>query len=114
MARRLQEPVQTRGRSRGRDGRFHPGKVTLSRFENKKVDREWLKSNFPCMMACPAGTDAGRYVSLISRWPISPWQRDAQPIRKQKSRSGVVEEQLSLHDGLPRGYGRRPVCVADR
>lgn len=38
----------------------------LSRFEDKKVDREWLASNFPCMMACPAGTNAGRYVSLIA------------------------------------------------
>lgn len=38
----------------------------LRRFEDKKVDREWLKTNFPCMMACPAGTNAGRYVSLIA------------------------------------------------
>src|ERR1700674_2833190 len=38
----------------------------LSRFEDKKVDREWLATNFPCMMACPAGTNAGRYVSLIA------------------------------------------------
>lgn len=38
----------------------------LNRFENKKVDREWLNTNFPCMMACPAGTNAGRYVALIA------------------------------------------------
>ena len=38
----------------------------LNRFEDKKVDREWLNTNFPCMMACPAGTNAGRYVSLIA------------------------------------------------
>jgi NADPH-dependent glutamate synthase beta subunit-like oxidoreductase len=38
----------------------------LSRFIDKKVDREWLESNFPCMMACPAGTNAGRYVALIA------------------------------------------------
>ena len=38
----------------------------LSRFTKKKVDREWLNSNFPCMMACPAHTNAGRYVSLIA------------------------------------------------
>ena len=36
------------------------------RFRDKKVDRDWLNSNFPCMMACPAGTNAGRYVSLIA------------------------------------------------
>jgi formate dehydrogenase beta subunit len=35
------------------------------RFFNKTVDRDWLNTNFPCMMACPAHTNAGRYVSLI-------------------------------------------------
>lgn len=30
-----------------------------------RVDRTWLATNFPCMMACPAGTNAGRYVALI-------------------------------------------------
>jgi formate dehydrogenase beta subunit len=38
----------------------------LSRFENKRVDPDWLNTNFPCMSACPAGTNAGRYVSLIA------------------------------------------------
>ncbi|HXP85838.1 MAG TPA: FAD-dependent oxidoreductase [Bryobacteraceae bacterium] len=38
----------------------------LNRFQDKRVDREWLNSNFPCMMACPAGTNAGRYVALIA------------------------------------------------
>ncbi|HLW52724.1 MAG TPA: FAD-dependent oxidoreductase [Candidatus Angelobacter sp.] len=33
---------------------------------NKTVDRDWLNTNFPCMMACPAHTNAGRYVSLIA------------------------------------------------
>src|ERR1700682_207155 len=35
------------------------------RFMDKMVDRDWLNTNFPCMMACPAHTNAGRYVSLI-------------------------------------------------
>ena len=38
----------------------------LQRFVNKKVDRDWLNTNFPCMMACPAHTNAGRYVALIA------------------------------------------------
>ena len=38
----------------------------LGRFAKKTVDREWLNSNFPCMMACPAHTNAGRYVTLIA------------------------------------------------
>jgi len=36
------------------------------RFSEKKIDRDWLNTNFPCMMACPAHTNAGRYVSLIA------------------------------------------------
>ena len=36
------------------------------RFVNKKVDRDWLNTNFPCMMACPAHTNAGKYVELIA------------------------------------------------
>ena len=38
----------------------------LKRFKEKKVDRDWLNTNFPCMMACPAHTNAGRYVTLIA------------------------------------------------
>jgi len=37
----------------------------LKRFKNKTVDADWLHTNFPCMMACPAHTNAGRYVGLI-------------------------------------------------
>ena len=40
--------------------------ILLKRFKDKKVDRDWLNTNFPCMMACPAHTNAGRYVSLIA------------------------------------------------
>src|SRR5512140_3616217 len=32
----------------------------------KRVDLDWLESTFPCMMACPVHTEAGRYVSLIA------------------------------------------------
>src|SRR5579864_2697482 len=38
----------------------------LARFREKKVDTDWLNTNFPCMTACPAGTNAGRYVALIA------------------------------------------------
>jgi formate dehydrogenase beta subunit len=33
---------------------------------SKHEDKDWLNTNFPCMMACPAHTNAGRYVSLIA------------------------------------------------
>jgi formate dehydrogenase (NADP+) beta subunit len=32
----------------------------------RRVNREWLESNFPCHTACPVGTEAGRYVALIA------------------------------------------------
>ena len=38
----------------------------LKRFKDKRVDADWLHTNFPCMMACPAHTNAGRYVGLIA------------------------------------------------
>ena len=36
-------------------------------FNDKPVDAGWLHTNFPCMMACPAHTNAGRYVGLIAQ-----------------------------------------------
>src|SRR5580693_5309149 len=53
------------------------------RFRDKKVDRDWLNSNFPCMMACPAGTNAGRYVSLIAEGKFEEayrYARDPNPM----------------------------------
>jgi hypothetical protein len=38
----------------------------LKRYKDKKVDSDWLNTNFPCMLACPAHTNAGRYVGLIA------------------------------------------------
>jgi NADPH-dependent glutamate synthase beta subunit-like oxidoreductase len=39
----------------------------LKRYKDKRVDKDWLNTNFPCMMACPAHTNAGRYVGLIAQ-----------------------------------------------
>lgn len=33
---------------------------------DRRVDRAWLESNFPCHAACPVGTEAGRYVALVA------------------------------------------------
>src|SRR5574340_536338 len=38
----------------------------LRRYKEKRVDTDWLNTNFPCMMACPAHTNAGRYVARIA------------------------------------------------
>src|SRR6266851_4347212 len=53
------------------------------RFRDKKVDRDWLNTNFPCMMACPAGTNAGRYVALIAEGKFEEayrYARDPNPM----------------------------------
>ncbi len=47
------------------------------RFQEKKVDRDWLNTNFPCMMACPAHTNAGRYVELIAEGNFAEAYRHA-------------------------------------
>ena len=55
----------------------------LTRFRDKKVARAWLNSNFPCMMACPAGTNAGRYVALIAEGRFEEayrYARDPNPL----------------------------------
>jgi NADPH-dependent glutamate synthase beta subunit-like oxidoreductase len=35
--------------------------------EKNYLDKEWLESNFPCMVGCPVKTEAGRYVNLIAQ-----------------------------------------------
>ncbi len=55
----------------------------LKRYENKTVDAGWLHSNFPCMMACPAHTNAGRYVALIAEGKYEEayrYARDPNPL----------------------------------
>lgn len=55
----------------------------LRRFADKKVDRQWFDTNFPCMMACPAGTNAGRYVALIAEGRFEDayrYARDPNPL----------------------------------
>ena len=46
-----------------------PGRVTNGDMStrSKRVDLDWLESNFPCMQACPVHTQAGRYVTLIAQ-----------------------------------------------
>ncbi len=34
--------------------------------DERRVNRDWLETNFPCFRACPVGTEAGRYVALIA------------------------------------------------
>ena len=55
----------------------------FKRYLDKKVDKDWLNTNFPCMMACPAHTNAGRYVSLIAEGRFEEayrYARDPNPL----------------------------------
>jgi len=60
------------------------------RFRDKKVDRDWLNTNFPCMMACPAQTNAGRYVSLIAEGDFEQAYRVAREPNPMASVCGRV------------------------
>ncbi len=101
------------------------------RFRDKKVDRDWLNSNFPCMMACPAGTNAGRYVSLIAEGRFEEayrYARDPNPMAsicgrvcahpcETACRRGAIDKPISiraLKRFLTERYGpesRHPLVV---
>ena len=101
------------------------------RFRDKKVDRDWLNSNFPCMMACPAGTNAGRYVSLIAEGRFEEayrYARDPNPMAsicgrvcahpcETACRRGAIDKPISiraLKRFLTERYGpesRHPLAI---
>jgi NADPH-dependent glutamate synthase beta subunit-like oxidoreductase len=62
----------------------------LKRYENKKADSGWLNTNFPCMMACPAHTNAGRYVALIAEGKFEEAYRHAREPNPMASICGRV------------------------
>jgi formate dehydrogenase beta subunit len=62
----------------------------LTRFVDKKVDKDWLNTNFPCMMACPAHTNAGRYVELIAEGEFEEAYRVARDPNPMASICGRV------------------------
>jgi formate dehydrogenase beta subunit len=62
----------------------------LQRFVDKKVDRDWLNTNFPCMMACPAHTNAGRYVAFIAEGEFEEAYRTAREPNPMASICGRV------------------------
>jgi formate dehydrogenase beta subunit len=87
----------------------------LFRNQHKKVDRDWLNTNFPCMMACPAHTNAGRYVSLIAEGRLEEayrYAREPNPLSsicgrvcahpcETACRRGEIDEPISIR-GLKR------------
>jgi NADPH-dependent glutamate synthase beta subunit-like oxidoreductase len=103
----------------------------LKRYEDKAVDVQWLNSNFPCMMACPAHTNAGRYVALIAEGRYEEayrLARDPNPLAsicgrvcahpcETACRRGVIDKPIAiraLKRFLTERYGpesRRPVDV---
>lgn len=76
----------------------------------KRVDAGWLHTNFPCMMACPAHTQAGRYVALIAEGRFEEayhFARDPNPLAsicgrvcahpcETACRRGVIDRPISI------------------
>jgi len=103
----------------------------LERLRDKRVDREWFHTNFPCMIACPAGTEAGRYVSLIAEGRFAEayrYARDSNPMAsvcgrvcghpcETACRRGAIDRPISiraLKRFLTERYGpesRRPLAA---
>src|ERR1700688_5211637 len=82
----------------------------LNRFLKKKVDPDWLNTNFPCMMACPAHTNAGRYVSLIAEGRFEEAYRYAREPNPMASICGRV----CAHQGETagrRGEIDKPIAI---
>ena len=82
----------------------------LFRFADKKVDREWLNTNFPCMMACPAHTNAGRYVSLIAEGKFEEAYRYARDPNPMASICGRVCAH-PCETACRRGQIDRPISI---
>ena len=80
------------------------------RFANKKVDREWLNTNFPCMMACPAHTNAGRYVTLIAEGHFEEAYRVARDPNPMASICGRVCAH-PCETACRRGQIDRPISI---
>ena len=80
------------------------------RFANKKVDREWLNTNFPCMMACPAHTNAGRYVTLIAEGRFEEAYRIARDPNPMASICGRVCAH-PCETACRRGQIDRPISI---
>src|SRR6516165_6997654 len=80
------------------------------RFRDKRVDREWLNTNFPCMMACPAQTNAGRYVSLIAEGKFEEAYRFARGPNPMASVCGRVCAH-PCESACRRGAIDRPISI---
>lgn len=81
-----------------------------ARFQDKKVDRDWLNTNFPCMMACPAQTNAGRYVSLIAEGKFEEAYRFARGPNPMASVCGRVCAH-PCETACRRGAVDRPIAI---
>ena len=82
----------------------------LKRYENKSVDAAWLNTNFPCMMACPAHTNAGRYVALIAEGDYEEAYRHAREPNPLASICGRVCAH-PCETACRRGAIDRPIAI---
>ena len=80
------------------------------RFLEKRVDGNWLNTNFPCMMACPAHTNAGRYVALIAEGRFEEAYRFARDPNPLASICGRVCAH-PCESACRRGQIDRPIAI---
>ena len=80
------------------------------RHRNKRVNRDWLNTNFPCMMACPVHTHAGRYVALIAEGRFEEAYRIARDSNPLASICGRVCTH-PCEDACRRGKIDEPISI---
>jgi formate dehydrogenase beta subunit len=82
----------------------------IERHSGKRVDQDWLHTNFPCMMACPAHTNAGRYVGLIAEGRFEEAYRYARSPNPMASICGRVCAH-PCETACRRGEIDRPIAI---
>jgi NADPH-dependent glutamate synthase beta subunit-like oxidoreductase len=82
----------------------------IERHSDKRVDQGWLHTNFPCMMACPAHTNAGRYVGLIAEGRFEEAYRYARSPNPMASICGRVCAH-PCETACRRGEIDRPIAI---
>ncbi|MEE9168557.1 MAG: FAD-dependent oxidoreductase [bacterium] len=78
--------------------------------QEKYINSDWLRSNFPCKMACPVQTDAGRYVNLIAQGKYAEAYRVAREPNPFASICGRICA-APCEDACRRGKLDQPIAI---
>lgn len=78
--------------------------------QEKYIDSDWLRTNFPCKMACPVQTEAGRYVNLIAQGKYADAYRLAREPNPFASICGRICA-APCEDACRRGKLDQPIAI---